>query len=71
MEFDRNSFILRPISINVSIRVCLNVKHRLVVRFCENTLFGVRLATFYSYAWHIVGTPEPTTERITQSIKTS
>jgi hypothetical protein len=49
-------FILRPISINVSIRLCFNFKHRLVVRFCENSVFGVRLATLFSYALHIFGT---------------
>jgi hypothetical protein len=61
-----NAVILRPTSINVSKSVCLNVKRRLVVRFCDNTVFRVRLATFSFYALHILGTPEPTSERISQ-----
>jgi hypothetical protein len=51
-----SSFILRTISINLSIRVCFHFNHRLVVRFCENSVFGVRLATFFSYTLHIFGT---------------
>jgi hypothetical protein len=35
-------------------------------RFFENTVYGVRLATFSSYASRILGTPEPTTERISR-----
>jgi hypothetical protein len=61
-----NSFILRQISINVSIKVCLNVMNRLVVRFCENSVFGGSLTIFSSYALYILGTPDPMTERVSQ-----
>jgi hypothetical protein len=51
---------MRPISINVSVSVCLNVKHRFVVRFCKNSVFGVRVAIFlHKRGLHILGTPEP------------
>jgi hypothetical protein len=34
---------------------------------CEISVYGVRVAIFSSYALHIFGTPEPTTEIKTAS----
>jgi hypothetical protein len=64
MKLSGNSFMLIPISINVLIRVCLNVKHHLVVKFCENSVFGHFLHTHCIFGahqnpLHIWGTPEP------------